>query len=564
MNPSISHLMYLTRMLTPLFVLSLVEVSMLCAQDVVYLPSMYDESSFNDKPIVESLTVGTTQGIHSVSPSGAAMYTIPIFTPPGAQGMQPEISLVYNSQGGNGIMGQGWSIAGLSSISRVAKTQYHDGERSGVMVNSNDRYALDGQRLMLEDGSNYHDFGATYRTEMESYSHVMSQGLHDGSDFSPDHFIVETKDGKTIEYGTSAGSKRESGDEVLFWNISRVTNADGYFFRYNYKYPWQTGAHNINQILFTGNDAGTPLLVNKMLQFNYAKREDVTSANIGGEQILSEVLLTSIEVKLKSGSTWNVVKKYTLNYALDHYSYLSEIIESDGAGGNELNKTIFKYQGEGNELVVSDPLTSPGIDMPYCENCDFFTGDFNGDGISDIVSVAHENVHFVGDPDNDEVGSYHIQSKKYHSITVHLRTTDGSWNSLPTMDLPPYASEDFFFVPINSTPRIHDFNGDGLSDILFISARHLGYAPEWRNQFNSLTIYYAKPDGTGFSDTEDFTDSFGVKQVSPTLNYNRFRNYNQFQIGDFTGDGKTDILTFLGRDDYPETPLPYIINFIYE
>ena len=49
--------------------------------------------------------VGRTPGSFTVSNSGAATYTIPIWAPSGPKGIQPNISLVYNSQAGNGYVG---------------------------------------------------------------------------------------------------------------------------------------------------------------------------------------------------------------------------------------------------------------------------------------------------------------------------------------------------------------------------------------------------------------------------------------------------------------------------
>ena len=52
-------------------------------------------------------SVGSLQGIFEVDLSGAATYTVPLFIPPGTNGMQPSISMVYSSMAGEGVMGMG-------------------------------------------------------------------------------------------------------------------------------------------------------------------------------------------------------------------------------------------------------------------------------------------------------------------------------------------------------------------------------------------------------------------------------------------------------------------------
>ncbi|MFP5344073.1 MAG: SpvB/TcaC N-terminal domain-containing protein [Gammaproteobacteria bacterium] len=65
--------------------------------------------------------VGATPGSFNVDDQGAANYTIPIQAPPGTAGMQPNLSLQYNSQSGNGLLGMGWSLGGFSVIHRCPR-----------------------------------------------------------------------------------------------------------------------------------------------------------------------------------------------------------------------------------------------------------------------------------------------------------------------------------------------------------------------------------------------------------------------------------------------------------
>jgi hypothetical protein len=53
--------------------------------------------------IATASTVGVIPGHFEVNSAGAATYTIPLAVTPGIHGMQPQLSLSYNSDRGNGL-----------------------------------------------------------------------------------------------------------------------------------------------------------------------------------------------------------------------------------------------------------------------------------------------------------------------------------------------------------------------------------------------------------------------------------------------------------------------------
>src|SRR3982750_3274482 len=70
-------------------------------------------------------TTGTMNGAAGTE-SGASTYSIPLVLPPGRAGMQPSLTLSYNSRRGDGLAGMGWALEGLSTIHRCPQTPEQD------------------------------------------------------------------------------------------------------------------------------------------------------------------------------------------------------------------------------------------------------------------------------------------------------------------------------------------------------------------------------------------------------------------------------------------------------
>lgn len=89
------------------------------------LPAEVEQLRGEGLTVRSSDLVGAIPASSGVSGMGAATYHVPIDVAPGPNGMQPELALTYSSAaaGGNGPLGVGFQLAGLSSISRCTPTQ---------------------------------------------------------------------------------------------------------------------------------------------------------------------------------------------------------------------------------------------------------------------------------------------------------------------------------------------------------------------------------------------------------------------------------------------------------
>ncbi|WP_141325745.1 RHS repeat-associated core domain-containing protein [Myxococcus sp. AB025B] len=147
---------------------------------------------------------GVTPFTANVTPDGSAAVSIPLWVAPGRAGIQPSLSIVYDSQGNDGLMGPGFNLAGLSQITLCANSFARDGKlrpadtRHWMAPYEPDDYSrvfcLDGARL-VSTGAN------TFKTEVDSYAAIRIPTGQSPTD--PATFEVRGRDGLIRTYGRS-------------------------------------------------------------------------------------------------------------------------------------------------------------------------------------------------------------------------------------------------------------------------------------------------------------------------------------------------------------------------
>ena len=317
--------------------------------------SSLPSSDLDDKQIDESLSVGAINGAHSVSALGGATYAIPINIPVGTAGMQPNISIVYNSQSGSGLLGWGWNIAGLSSITRVGKTIYHDSERGGVELTTNDELALDGNR-MLDAG-----FGeGMYGLERDMLYEITGMTTNNTGGGKPDWFRVRTHDGLTMEFGNSSSSRFMSDNPdspgVLAWNINRIEDRNGNYMTFEYNNGDRQP--RIEKISYTGNtNAG--LAPYNEINFYYNYKEKPNEMFVAGASIKDKMILRSIQ----TNSNNCLYRKYDFSYAKSPLNTHLKEVKETGVNGEELNTTMFQYADENTAELKPNEIDRTGLPL---------------------------------------------------------------------------------------------------------------------------------------------------------------------------------------------------------
>jgi RHS repeat-associated protein len=476
------------------------------------------DAFINSRTIDVSKPVGVTDGSANVSASGGATYSIPVLVPPGTNGMQPQLGIVYNSQAGDGPLGWGWGIAGLSVISRVGADWYHDSKTLGVTYTATDRFSADGQRLVMLSPGNYGANATTYDTENASFSVYTANGIL-GS--GPISFSVTERDGTYRQYGGTADSRvlGDNGNSVAVWRLNKVRDPFGNYI--NYVYDSNDGESRLLRIDYTGN-ANIGMAPYNSIEFTYAPRTDKNEVFTGGSGYKTSNLLESVVVRCEGA----VARTYAFNYSLRdiNKSYLREVLES-GAYGTALNSTIIKY-GDPVAVPFDTETSSAFVGDAY----DFYSGDYDGDGDSELLTSEYQYT--------EDGFRYNSDLSVFKRVGVN--NFQESWSIPLAVDIQVINNQN---VPQSYTANVsNDMNGDGRDDIV-LGEVHFD-APYYTLQ-NFILLE------SNSSNASSFATSTYPAPIHQSVTFDIvYPNTFNYQVsGDFNGDGKGDLLAILGNQN---------------
>jgi RHS repeat-associated protein len=467
-------------------------------------------------PTSDTATAGTLSGSFAVSAFGNATYSVPLVVPPGPAGVEPSLSIAYSSSSGESMLGVGFALGGLSSVSRCPSTLAEDGLIRSVKYDEADHFCLDGARLVQVGASFDFDGSATreFRTSPDSLSKVVAHyapGVPHAR--GPERFEVFTKSGRIVEYGSKSDARvMATGGVIAAWWVSkerdRRDNAIVYSY-WNSKSP--KDGHTFEIVPLRISYAfGTNDHPGRVVRFVATTDPAPSTSFAGGMKHTRSKRLSRIDMMTEPGDV--VVRSYQLDYsqgAGTGRTVLQSVKECAGASGPCKPATRFGWSSHASTgfTKTSNPKIVLNDNYGHRERATWTLADVNGDGLDDIV-FSHPK---PGDSSLDEwwvalnAGGSYAAPELW--ATFPYPTSPGAWDMTPI-----------------------DLDQDGLVDI-FLDAQNADW-PSYR-------YLRATPQHTF-----ELRDT-GIPHppvIDPEEHPLQFYSYRFMRLGDVNGDGVADLI----------------------
>lgn len=485
-------------------------------------------SGQSEYTIDKTKSIGEIPIQHSMV-NGALTYSIPIDVYPGNNGIQPNISLNYNSFSRDGVAGYGWSIGGLSSIYLVNHNQYFDGYTDESKMDKAGAYTLDGTRLInLNTGTSD---AINYQTEQGQIlvtAYLSSNNIN--------YFQVKYPNGNKAVYGHTTNTAGE-----LSYPITRMEDVLGNYIEY--KYEKAGNIYYASEINY-----GSKRTKIGTLKFMYLNRSSMPTLYTHGTSVMQEKYLKNVETYFNAQK----LRIFTLTHD-NSTSLLLKRIDCSNNQGESLNPVSFSYYGDntaGNSMAFSTSENDLGIftlklehkieDIPMIKAA--FDNDPSHTGL--LLFTAPGSPYAVWKE------SWGHGAPKFGSSVNDILGEGAKFMAL--VDIKNANSP--VAIPIGKgyiDAVVADIDGDGIDEFIKINSDNNA------NKTYEVVTYTAyKINSNSYVEKNKFNINFSEYTTAPHYEGDSFIEYiyspawRQHVVCNFLGDGKHNVLSISSGKDF--------------
>jgi len=409
---------------------------------IIQVPESPETMGYTPTSIKDYKAGDVSAGITPIAPpeasnTGAVTTRFPLKLPHGRQGMQPELAIQYNSEGGNGWLGLGWNLStpSITIDTRWGVPRYDPSKET-------ETYLLDGE--MMSPVAHRTDWVArntsgdkTFHTRVEgSFRRIKRKGN------APEDYWWEVteKDGTVRYYGGDQDGLSNSavlrvGDAsstIAKWMLRRVVDSNGNTITYTYEtveHVGTSGSPNMGRqiypkrIRYTGSEGGTDGPYSVEFDVDDTSRDDKqVNCRLGFKEVTAN-LLKRIDVKYSG----DMIRTYRMYYSEGAFkkTLLDSIVEYDASGE--------RFYGHGMEYY-DDVRDDGGQYVPYGDSLHWGTPNdnvlaemiFEDEPVTALGGSGSSNLGFGASVTVGPPGSATNKNWTVGGNFSHTRSTGGS------------------------------------------------------------------------------------------------------------------------------------------
>ena len=482
--------------------------------------SSFTPTTINDIPVANPVSNVNLIAPPKANQQGSANVQYPIEIPAGINGLQPSVSLSYNSDSKSGWAGLGWDVSAVESIdidTRWGVPEFNSTKESEI-------YTIGGEQLVFDDAylpnkvpqelwinRSSEDKAFYFRTGMKEGAKIIRKG----SDPKNYTWEVTGTDGSVKVYDIVL---KDALQNNVKWFLSTVTDVNGNTMTYAYNEETSSSNGGKNKYLRSITYSN-----NTVVEFENqtSERHDATSSYKLGVKLSEFKLLNKIIVK-RAGIK---IREYQLLYQDGDFEkkMLWKVMQKDGSG-NDFARHEFGYK---SYRTLDEGLFSEENKKEITTSTDVANSGFSEGSMSMLSGVQGNSWNIKG------------------ALTVGFGF-GVSGNKKKTAGLNYTYSENETF----GKSQLMDIDGDGLPDKVFFNKNgNIRYRKNLGNSFSagsplSSTGISGFPLSKGNSYSNSFGFEMSFKVIQGGITYSVTKGNSPVYFSDVNGDGLVDMVYY--------------------